>query len=146
MSSDQMRAIIGDFLNSRMGEADMVRLEWRDGEQRNWDGDEVKLLLNMVLLARDCLPRGGSVSVERLPAASCGLRITAQGVGMMTAESVKALHATDVSTLRPRGAQGFYTALLASRMSLSINYEDSHDRMVFVTIQKQKNEKGGAGF
>lgn len=136
MSSEQIRAMIEDFLNSGMGGADVAALDWRDGEQRTWESGEVKLLLNLILLARDCLPRGGRLSVERFPAtATGGLRITAQGVGGMPAESVSALQATDVSALRPRGAQGYYTALLARKMGLSINYEDSHDRVVFVTIK-----------
>jgi hypothetical protein len=60
----------------------------------------------------------------------------------MAGEAVKALQVSDVVGLRPRGAQGYYTALLAQRMGISINYEDSHDRVVFVTIKTKSSEKG----
>lgn len=138
MPSGQMRSLIADFFGSQMGSGDALRLDWQDGEQRVWENDEAKLLLNLVLMARDCLPRGGVVSVGSLTGAALadtGVRVTAQGVRAAAGEAAKALLTSDVATLRPRGAQGYYTMLLARRMGLSINYEDSHDRVVFVTIK-----------
>lgn len=136
MSSDQLRGLIDDFLGAQMGDAQALRLDWGDAGQRVWGGDDVKLLLNLVLLARDCLPRGGVVSVA-MPAsgAPSGLSVAAQGVRAVAGEAAKALRATDVAGLKPRSAQGYYTTLLARRLGLSINYEDSHDRVVFVTIK-----------
>jgi histidine phosphotransferase ChpT len=137
MASDQIRSLVGEFFGSQMGNRGALQLDWQDGGPPLWDADEAKLLLNLILMARDCLPRGGTVAVERRTTgiAAVGLRVAAQGVRAAAAEAVKALQATDVATLGPRGAQGYYTMLLARRMGLSINYEDSHDRLVFVTIK-----------
>jgi histidine phosphotransferase ChpT len=132
MSSDQLRSLITDFFGSQMGENETLRLDWADNGQQVWESDEAKLLLNLVLMARDCLPRGGVVTVE---ATQSMLRVTAQGNRAMAAESVQALQATDVAGLRPRGAQGYYTTLIAQRIGLSINCEDSHDRLVFEAIK-----------
>lgn len=140
MSSDQLRSLIADFFGSQMGDSEALRFDWDTAGQQIWESDEAKLLLNLVLMARDCLPRGGVVSVA-LPTGATPrdawphLRVTAQGTRAAAAEAAKALQAMDVGGLKPRGAQGYYTTLLAQRLGLSINYEDSHDRVVFVTIK-----------
>lgn len=135
MSSNQARSLIGDFLFARSGEAGMMRLEWRDA-LADWSGDELKLLFNLVLITSDCLPAGGMIGVERSASVEAGgMRVSAEGAMVKAGEAVGALHAGGTAGLRPRGAQGYYSALLARRMGLSINYEDSHERVVFVTIK-----------
>ena len=135
MSTEQLRQLVADFLGAQMEERNALRLEWRDVRKSDWGGDELKLLLNLVLLARDCLPRGGVVSVDAPAQEGVLPVVAAQGAQVAVAEAVKALDAADVSLLRPRGAQGYYASLLARRMGLSISCEDSHDRVVFATTK-----------
>jgi histidine phosphotransferase ChpT len=135
MSSGQLRQLIGDFFGSQTDGSGALRLDWREVNRPDWGGDDAKLLLNIILLARDCLPSGGVVTVEPLAEGQTMPVVIAEGARAATAEAVAALKAENVALLRPRGAQGYYTRLLAQRMELLINYEDSHSRVVFVAIK-----------
>src|SRR5215467_16299064 len=53
-----------------------VELVWR-APALNWPKDWAKLLMNAVLSAVDCLPRGGRVTVETSEGTKPGFRVTA---------------------------------------------------------------------
>src|SRR5262245_41203803 len=55
-----------------------IELFWQ-AHAANWPKDWAKLLMNAVLAAADCLPRGGRVTVET-PEGKPGVRVTATGV------------------------------------------------------------------
>jgi histidine phosphotransferase ChpT len=78
MSSGQIHSLIADFFGSQMDGSEGLRLAWNDIEKRDWDCDLAKLLLNLVLMARDCLPRGGVVTIEMMTA---NTRYGARGAG-----------------------------------------------------------------
>src|SRR5258706_5728618 len=70
-----------------------VELVWQ-APPINWPKDWAKLLMNVVLSAADCLPRGGRVMVvsQNDPSASPSFGITGQGtVVRLTPESERAL-------------------------------------------------------
>jgi len=77
-----------------------------------------KLLLNLVALAAEALPKGGGLSVSVHPSPD-GLEasVTAAGPGAkLREESVPALHPdVAVADLTPRSVQGYFTRLLARR-------------------------------
>src|ERR1051325_10141669 len=61
-------------------EGGKVQLSWR-AERQFWAKDWAKLLMNATLLAADCLPRGGAVTVETgSDATAPSFHIRAQGL------------------------------------------------------------------
>jgi histidine phosphotransferase ChpT len=78
-----------------------------------------KLLLNMIALADEMLPRGGSLSINLAPSSSGGIdaSVTASGEGAGLREDTEPALAQDVSVddLTPRNVQGYFTRLLARR-------------------------------
>ncbi|MDR3440762.1 histidine phosphotransferase family protein [Telmatospirillum sp.] len=135
LSCDQLKGLVADFLGPSGDAHDGVRLIWNDAEPAIWDGGAVKLLLNLILLARDCLSRGGDLIVESAGSGAEIARVTAKGPKAGPAESALALTAHGAGSLGPRGAQGYYTALLAQRIGASVSCEDSHECVVFVAVK-----------
>jgi histidine phosphotransferase ChpT len=85
--------------------------------------DRVKLLLNLLLLAAEALPRGGTIAV-RLSDAGGGLRIdlTSSGEGAtLSPECLAGLtDEADVSAMTPRTVQGFFTARYARSLDSAV--------------------------
>ena len=85
--------------------------------------NRVKLLLNMVLIAGQAIPRGGSLSIDPVgQGETMGFRIAATGANARVPQTVSALlsgepgsHAVDAHAIQP-----FYTGLLARNCGLAI--------------------------
>ncbi len=96
-------------------------LDWSTVEQPAEDMPEGlgKLLLNVLVLGEECLPRGGTLSVS-LAEGSAGLEVavTAQGTGARLREESQLVLIDDmaIDELTPRNVHGYFTRLLAQRM------------------------------
>ena len=108
---------------------DNLTLDWSDGETAPWEPEDAKLLVNLILLARDCLPRGGVIRVKARSGG--GSEVVAEGRGAVPGESSAALEATQVEGLSPRGAQGFYAARIASRKGFEVSVRSVADSVAF---------------
>ncbi len=78
-----------------------------------------KLLLNVIVLGDECLPRGGTLGVS-LAEGPAGLEVavTASGTGARLREESQLVLADDmvIEELTPRNVHGYFTRLLAQRM------------------------------
>lgn len=92
------------------------KLDWPADQGYPAGGDHNKLLLNLICLAQDCLPRGGIIAVRPLGK----VVVTALGGGVARGASLEGLDAPAASGLSPRAAQGYYAAILAQRLGLQI--------------------------
>lgn len=107
-------------------------LDWRAAAPA-FDGESARLLLNIVLLAKDALPRGGRITVE----ATDGLPvITALAEPAGPTDQAKAVRNGEAKTVLsdeakavlidhqppagPRGAQAYFTRLLAEKLTTGI--------------------------
>lgn len=92
--------------------------------------DRVKLLLNLLLLAAEALPRGGTIAV-RLSDAGGGLRIDIESTGVGATLSPECLAGladqADVSVMTPRTVQGFFTARYARSINSALEIDQSND-------------------
>jgi histidine phosphotransferase ChpT len=86
-------------------------------EPVTWPKDWAKLLMNTVLVAGDCLPRGGTINVERPPGAA-PQRFSISGKGVLvrlTPETERAL-AGETVALDGRSVQPYLTSRLARNL------------------------------
>lgn len=98
-----------------------------------------KLVLNMVALAAEALPKGGEVNVAVGPgAAGLTVSVTAAGPGAKLREETAPALRPDVPVgdLTPRNVQGYFTRILAQRAGgdLTVDTAQSERVMVGVTL------------
>ena len=99
-----------------------VELVWKI-ESVNWPKDWAKLLMNTVLVATDCLPRGGTITVER-PPGTAPQRFCIFGKGplvRLAAETERALAGETVAGLDGRSVQPYLTSRLARNIGAKLS-------------------------
>ena len=90
-----------------------VQLVW-NAQRQYWPKDWAKLLMNATLLAADCLPRGGVVTVETGPeTAARSFHIRAQGTNARVTEEVAQALNGDTQNVDARHVQPFLTHKLS---------------------------------
>ena len=95
--------------------------------------NRVKLLLNMLLLAAQAIPRGGQVVVDPVGEGDAtGFRITVTGTNAKVPQAIPALlsatpgeHAIDAHAIQP-----FYTGMLAQNCGLTVSMAVEGDAVV----------------
>jgi histidine phosphotransferase ChpT len=107
-----------------------VELVW-EAQPANWPKDWAKLLMNVVLAAVDCLPRGGRISVKTSPDAP-GFRVTATGtVVRLTAETEHALLGEPSGALDGRSIQPYLTYQLGRTLNAGLAVTPSPTEICF---------------
>lgn len=83
--------------------------------------NQVKLLLNMLLIAAAAIPRGGTLAVEAIEG-SPGFRVTCAGVNArLAATTVDLLAGNPAQPVDAHGIQPFYAGLLARDCGLTLS-------------------------
>jgi histidine phosphotransferase ChpT len=100
-------------------EDDKIKIAWnlpRELRPKN----QVKLLLNMLIVAATAVPRGGTLTVDAIEGAH-GFRITAAGLNArVTPATAELLVGSPSQTVDAHGIQPFYTGILARDCGLSV--------------------------
>jgi histidine phosphotransferase ChpT len=95
--------------------------------------NRVKLLLNLLLLATQIIPRGGTIKAEAVgEGASMGFRIEANGLNARIPQAVPSLVAGEPAggTVDAHAIQPFYTGLLARTCGLTVSLQPEGDAIV----------------
>ncbi len=95
--------------------------------------NRVKLLLNLLLLATQVIPRGGKITAEASgEGAGMTFRISAAGLNARVPQAVPGLVAgeTPAGTVDAHAIQPFYTGLLAQACGLKVAIEPEGDAIV----------------
>jgi histidine phosphotransferase ChpT len=100
----------------------------------NWPKDWAKLLMNTVIVAADCLPRGGRVVVETASnPATPGFTVTATGtVARLTADAEHALLGEPGSGLDGRSIQPYLTFQLSRLLNAGLASTSADGMVRFV--------------
>lgn len=104
-----------------------IALSWSDsgviGSQVGKPG--VKLLLNLVALAREALPRGGTIAVALSGAPDFACTVAASGAGARLTPEIQAAMDKSVAVegLTPRTIHAFLVAVIARRLSAGLAVE-----------------------
>lgn len=100
-------------------EDEKIKITWnlpRELRPKN----QVKLLLNMMLVAAGTIPRGGTLTVDPVES-STGFRIVAAGLNArVTPTTVELLAGAPGQTVDAHGVQPFYTGILARDCGLTV--------------------------
>ncbi|MBF0307106.1 MAG: hypothetical protein HQL41_15795, partial [Alphaproteobacteria bacterium] len=102
-----------------------VTLDWTAAEAA-WEPGAAKLSLNMVLLGREALPRGGRLTLAAEPR---HLTVTAEGVGAAGGEVSSGLGATSEAALTPRSVLAYHAALLARGLDCRLTVDERPGRV-----------------
>ncbi|MDR6303861.1 histidine phosphotransferase ChpT [Nitrobacter vulgaris] len=94
--------------------------------------NRVKLLLNLLMIAQQTIPRGGVLTVDSLgQGEAMGFRITAAGLNARVSQPVADLLASGSSnTVDAHAVQPYYTRLLADACGISISLVADGDQVV----------------
>jgi histidine phosphotransferase ChpT len=124
---------LGDAENVSRGflEDDKTRLTWslpRALVAKN----RVKLLLNMLVIAGQIIPRGGTLTVEPVGSGEAmGFKVTAAGTNAKIPEKIPPLLAApDPAGIDAHAIQPYYTGLLAKNCGLAVGLAPSGDAIV----------------
>jgi histidine phosphotransferase ChpT len=95
--------------------------------------NKVKLLLNMLIIAGQTIPRGGTITVEPLgDAAARGFRLTASGLNARIPQALPVLLAgsSENGSIDAHAVQPFYAGLLARACGLKVELKTEGDTVV----------------
>ncbi|MFO0997614.1 MAG: histidine phosphotransferase family protein [Alphaproteobacteria bacterium] len=85
----------------------------------------IKLLLNMILMGAESLPRGGTIHVRVEQGARSAIAVSAEGAGAILPDGVgEALNGIPVESLTARTVQSYFTGRLAEACGTRINVSD----------------------
>ncbi|MCC6469067.1 MAG: histidine phosphotransferase [Alphaproteobacteria bacterium] len=134
-SLDDVKGIVAGFVEGGKATVEWDAAGGQTPETPGWG----KLLLNLVALASEALPRGGTLRISAgADAGKARLAVAASGPGCRLHEDIReALNPTvKVEALNARGAQPYFAVRLAARMGGKLEIaEPGQDQMTFaVTI------------
>lgn len=117
-------------------EDDKMRLTW-NVPRALLPKNRVKLLLNLVLLAGQTIPRGGVLTVDQAGSDDRpGFRVTASGLNARIPQSLPPLIGGDAvsEVVDAHAIQPFYTGLLARSCGLLVTIETEGDKVVVSAV------------
>ena len=110
-----------------------LELEW-DVTEAELPAEAARLLLNLVMTARDALPRGGSISVSgNKTGSSFGIKVMAKGEGVRLSDDAHEVLVDGASATGPRGAQAGLLKILSVRLGADLLTE-IRDGMIVLSI------------
>ena len=98
--------------------------------------NRVKLLLNMLIIAAQTIPRGGILAVDPIGAGeNLGFRISAAGVNARIPQAVPALleGTSESGSVDAHAIQPFYAGLLARACGLKVDLKAEGDAIIIAT-------------
>jgi histidine phosphotransferase ChpT len=94
--------------------------------------NRVKLLLNMMVIAQQTIPRGGMLTVDSVgEGEAIGFRVTAAGLNARLPQNIaEMLSSTEAHTVDAHAVQPYYTKLLAQACGLKVVLAPEGDAVV----------------
>ncbi len=122
----------GDIAKAFVGE-EKIKLDWQVPRE-NRPKQDVKLLLNMLLLAIDALPRGGVITMTT---EGVGFMVRAKGDRAKLKEAMVAVidGTSDLATLDARLIQPYYARMLSQAQNLKLSMAmEAEDTVAVVAV------------
>jgi histidine phosphotransferase ChpT len=121
-------------LSSAMLETSRTSLNWTAVEAPEGAPDGIaKLVMNMIALGHEALPRGGQLTVEIQPAGGaidCVVTASGQDAHLRPEALAGLQDEIDLEELSPRGVHGYFTRLMAKRLDSDLDIETPSNDVV----------------
>jgi histidine phosphotransferase ChpT len=93
--------------------------------------NRVKLLLNMLVIAQQTIPRGGTLTIDPIgEGETMSFRVTAAGLNARVPQNIVALLNESSTAVDAHGVQPYYTRLLAQACGLSVTLAPEGETVV----------------
>jgi histidine phosphotransferase ChpT len=93
--------------------------------------NRVKLLLNMLVIAQQTIPRGGTLTIDPIgEGETMSFRVTAAGLNARVPQNIVALLNASSTAVDAHGVQPYYTRLLAQACGLSVTLAPEGETVV----------------
>jgi histidine phosphotransferase ChpT len=126
---DGARSLAASFL-----EEGKVALDWAEppaAAEAAAGRRAAKAVLNLVIVAADCLPRGGRVAIEAAPVeAGLSIRVRASGAQARLADDHRAALAASVGAPTPRGVPSWIVRALVDSAKGNVDVTEGQDMVV----------------
>ncbi len=116
-------------------EDDKIKLAW-NLQRALLPKNRVKLLMNMLVVATQTIPRGGTLKVDAVgEGEAMGFRITASGLNARIPQAIPGLleGRSDNGTIDAHAIQPFYTGLLARSCGVAVSLAAEGEAIVVAT-------------
>ena len=112
-----------------------TRIEWNP-TRASLPTNKVKLLLNMLIIAQQTIPRGGVLTVDQVGEGdTLGFRVNAAGLNARLPQNIVALLSTDhAGNVDAHAVQPYYTRLLAQACGLSVSMAADGEAIVVTAV------------
>jgi histidine phosphotransferase ChpT len=112
-----------------------TRIEWNP-TRAYLPKNKVKLLLNMLIIAQQTIPRGGVLTVDQVGEGdTLGFRVNAAGLNARLPQNIVALLSTDhAGNVDAHAVQPYYTRLLAQACGLSVSMAAEGEAIVVTAV------------
>jgi histidine phosphotransferase ChpT len=128
---------LGDAQNMARGhlEDDRTKITW-NLPRVLLAKNRVKLLLNMLIIAQQTIPRGGTLTIDPVGEGdNLSFRVIAAGLNVRTSQNiVDMLSGNSAGPIESHGVQPYYTRLLAQSCGLSVSLAPEGDTAVVSAI------------
>lgn len=93
--------------------------------------NRVKLLLNMLVVAQQTIPRGGTLTIDPVgEGETMSFRITAAGLNARVPQNIVDLLASSTATVDAHAVQPYYTRLLAQACGLKVTLVPEGEKVI----------------
>ncbi len=136
VDADNLRGLIEGYLEDKKLDLDWRLLDF-DGAQPSQVSASGKLLCLLMIVAGDCLPRGGILSVHVAPLeGGIGIAVEGRGTGARIPENVQiALKAEQINAqINARNVHAFFASRLAAEANGSIEIEADDDSVQIASV------------
>lgn len=112
-----------------------TRIEWTP-PRAYLPKNKVKLLLNMLVIAQQTIPRGGVLTVDQIGEGdTLGFRVNAAGLNARLPQNIVALLSADhAGNVDAHAVQPYYTRLLAQACGLSVSMAAEGEAIVVTAV------------
>ncbi|MGB0747791.1 MAG: histidine phosphotransferase family protein [Magnetospiraceae bacterium] len=110
-----------------------AELAWRAEYPSQWRRDAARLLVNMVILSVEALPRGGLITVDSAALdGGLGLAVSADGprAGFRNAMRLALSPDLPVDLVDARNVQAYFTSLCADRLGAALEFSEDEGQTV----------------
>ncbi|HVI49846.1 MAG TPA: histidine phosphotransferase family protein, partial [Candidatus Sulfotelmatobacter sp.] len=143
-SVGMLRDLIDNYLGTQVSAASPgISFAWSDAPA-SVNGATARLLLNLVLLAKDALPRGGTITAS---IGAAGPQVVARGEPSSLSDEARQVLVDNCPPSGPRGAQAEFARVLAAQSggSLHISLTSEGTFLAVVPAGSSTPSEGGLG-